>query len=53
MSDKILDFELNQDGFIIKVIGDSENYDCDFVFDCTGFARMIIGKKYETEGVSY
>jgi tryptophan 7-halogenase len=27
--------------------------DCDFVFDCTGFARLIIGKHYNSEWSSY
>lgn len=27
--------------------------DCDFVFDCSGFARLLIGKHYNTEWVSY
>ena len=53
IEDKILDFELNQEGYITKVLCDSGTFDCDFVFDCTGFARMIIGKKYDTEWISY
>jgi tryptophan 7-halogenase len=28
-------------------------YECDFVFDCTGFARLIVGKFYQTEWKSY
>jgi tryptophan halogenase len=26
---------------------------CDFIFDCSGFARLIIGKEYETKWISY
>ncbi len=29
------------------------NVDCDFVFDCSGFARLLIGKFFQTEWVSY
>ena len=30
-----------------------KNVDCDFVFDCSGFARLLIGKFFDTEWVSY
>ena len=26
---------------------------CDFIFDCSGFARLIIGKEYNTEWIPY
>jgi tryptophan halogenase len=29
------------------------NVDCDFIFDCSGFARILIGKFFQTEWVSY
>lgn len=28
-------------------------YDCDFVFDCTGFARLLVGKHYKEKWISY
>jgi len=40
--------------FIKKI--NLENYqsiDCDFVFDCSGFSRLIIGKEYQTKWISY
>ena len=30
-----------------------ESIHCDFVFDCSGFARLLIGKLYQTKWVSY
>lgn len=27
--------------------------DCDFIFDCSGFARILIGKFFQTEWISY
>lgn len=27
--------------------------DCDFVFDCSGFARLLVGKYFQTEWISY
>ena len=26
---------------------------CDFIFDCSGFSRLLIGKEYNTEWISY
>jgi len=31
----------------------NKKYKCDFVFDCTGFARVIIGKHYKEKWISY
>jgi tryptophan halogenase len=31
----------------------NKQIDCDFVFDCSGFARLLIGKHFETEWISY
>jgi tryptophan halogenase len=33
----------------IKINDNSCSINCDFVFDCTGFARLIIGKLYKSE----
>jgi len=35
------------------VLEDKRKFDCDFIFDCTGFARLLIGKHFETPWVSY
>lgn len=47
---------LNKDkkGNIKKVnLKNSKSFFCDFIFDCSGFSRLIIGKKYKTPWVSY
>ena len=31
----------------------NKKYKCDFVFDCTGFARLLIGKHYKEKWISY
>jgi tryptophan halogenase len=46
---------LNFDGENIKEIVCETGLvlECDFVFDCTGFKRMIIGGEYRSEWISY
>jgi len=34
-------------------LSNNKTYECDFVFDCTGFARLINGKKQEDRFISY
>ena len=43
----------NVDGGIKSVVTNDTEYHTDFIFDCTGFARLIIGKHYGTEWKSY
>jgi len=44
----------DEQGNIIAVhLEDERTYECDFVFDCTGFARKLIGQVYEDKWVSY
>jgi len=47
-------------GFIKKqedvgeiVLQSGTKVNCDFVFDCSGFARLLIGKEFNTEWISY
>jgi tryptophan halogenase len=51
------DFEnVNKDnkGLITSVILKNKiNIDCDFIFDCSGFSKLIIGKHYNEEWISY
>jgi len=35
------------------ILEDKRKFDCDFIFDCTGFARLLIGKHFKTPWVSY
>jgi tryptophan halogenase len=53
------------EGIVDKVINDKNNnisqlllmdgskVDVDFIFDCSGFARLLIGKHFKTEWISY
>ena len=44
----------DSDGFIQSLsCNNNTNYDCDFVFDCSGFKRLIIGSFYKTKWISY
>ena len=45
---------LNEDGSIKSLkLESGKIVDCDFVFDCTGFARLLIGKLYKSKWHSY
>lgn len=45
----ITDFELNDAGEIKSISTNQEKIDCDFVFDCSGFKRLIIGNLYKSK----
>jgi len=46
---KVSDFQSNLDGSIAQIIlDDGRRVNTDFVFDCSGFRRLIIGKKYNS-----
>jgi tryptophan halogenase len=49
----ISDFTLDDNGNIKSVNIDSTKVDSDFVFDCSGFKRLIIGNLYKTPWKSY
>lgn len=51
---KITSFETDSNNNIKKILLDNNQaINCSFVFDCTGFHRLLIGKHYNTEWVSY
>lgn len=51
---KVLDLDTDNDGYIKSInLENGNQVPCDFVFDCTGFARLIIGKFYNSEWISY
>lgn len=50
---KISDVMLTEDGYVSAVKTEIGNVPCDFVFDCSGFQRLIIGKKYNVPWISY
>lgn len=44
----------DKDGYIAELkLKDGPNVSCNFVFDCTGFKRLIIGKHYKSKWKSY
>ena len=54
IDDLVQEIVTDDDDYIVQL--DLENnglLGCDFVFDCTGFHRLIIGKKYNSEWVSF
>lgn len=50
---KIDDLILSDQGYITAVKTDIGAIPCDFVFDCSGFRRLIIGKKFDIKWCSY
>lgn len=47
------DVFLNENGFISEIILKNKKIITDFVFDCSGFKRAILGKKLNTKWISY
>jgi flavin-dependent dehydrogenase len=44
----------DDNGFVKKIVlKDNTQIKCDFVFDCTGFRRLLIGKEFRSEWKSY
>lgn len=50
---EVTGFEQDADGFITGVVTKLRTHTTNFVFDCSGFHRLIIGKLYQSEWVSY
>lgn len=46
-------FNTNDEGDVSSIVVDGFEIESDFVFDCSGFARLIIGKFYNSEWVSH
>lgn len=53
IDDVVNEIKTNEDGYINKLIMSNHSLNCDFVFDCTGFKRLIIGDFYKSEWKSY
>ena len=49
VDDIVTTFEQDEDGFIKKIKTNNGIFNCDFVIDCSGFKRLIIGKLFETK----
>jgi tryptophan halogenase len=50
---KITDMIFSEQGDISAVSTEMGHVPCDFVFDCSGFQRLVIGKKFNTAWKSY
>jgi tryptophan halogenase len=51
---KVKDVVATEAGVIKKILlKDGSTLPCDFVFDCSGFSRLIIGKTFNTKWISY
>lgn len=45
---------VDENNFIQKLcLDDGRDFECDFVFDCSGFAKLLIGKYYKVPWISY
>lgn len=53
IDDSYLDAEVNENGNIKTLILKNQKVDVDFVFDCTGFHRQLIGKLYKQKWISF
>jgi len=50
----INNFSQDEKGFVRKIyLDDGREVECDFVFDCSGFARLIIGGLYKQKWISH
>lgn len=50
----VKNFDCNENGEITNLtLEDNENIQTDFIFDCTGFRRIFIGKHFKSEWVTY
>ena len=52
VDDIVTHFLQKENGDIYKIITKHQEFDCDFVFDCSGFKRLIIGQLYKTKYIS-
>jgi tryptophan halogenase len=51
---KFIDAKLDEQGFITQLrLEDDREYDCDFIFDCTGLGKEIIVKKLKEKFINY
>jgi len=46
--------QADEDGFIKTLcLDDGRDFGCDFVFDCSGFSKLLIGKYYKVPWISH
>lgn len=49
----ITGFEENETAITHILLEDGSKIECDFIFDCSGFQRLVIGKHFKSEWISY
>lgn len=49
----VQDFELNEQGNVVKIISEDGEFPTDLVIDASGFARVLIGKKFKSKWQSF
>ncbi len=52
IDDFVKGFESDEEGNIVKVLLSNSELDVEFIFDCSGFNRLIIGKFYKEPWIS-
>ena len=51
---RVVELKNNKSGNVSKILlEEGATVDTDFVFDCSGFARLVVGKHYNTKWESY
>ena len=50
---EVIGFDINNNEEITKIKMKNQEIDSDFVFDCSGFSRLIIGKFYNEQWISH
>lgn len=53
IEDKFLSVKINEHGFLTKILLENTEIETDFVFDCSGFARLIFGQHFKERWISY
>jgi len=53
INDEVVSFNIDSHGNVISVSCKDNVVDADFIFDCSGFKRLLIGKHYSSEWKSY
>lgn len=45
---------INEQGYIDEIsLSENRKIECDFIFDCSGFSRLLIGKHFNERWISY
>jgi tryptophan halogenase len=54
IEEEFIDASLTESGHIKELnLTNNTTVSCDFVFDCTGFSRLLIGKLYQSDWISF